>query len=156
LPDGHKLAHADAISLASLVGESFVAWPLETDTGLHRHLSALSQTGRFTLRIGGRAPDMLAIITMVATGFGIAAVPQSITCLQIPGVTYRPLAQEVSADELAAAFRRDERTPAVKAFIQHLKKLSSEAMVAPAGGVARAARGISRGNARQVNSAAAD
>jgi len=156
LPDNHRLACADAISPASLIGESFVAWPFETDTGLHRHLTALSQMGRFTPRIGGRAPDMLAIITMVAAGFGIAAVPQSIACLQIPGVTYRPLTRGAQQDELAAAFRKDERTPAVKAFIQHVRKLSSQTMLALASRITPSDRAASRGSARAVHSAAED
>jgi DNA-binding transcriptional LysR family regulator len=96
---------------------------------------------------------MLAIITMVAAGFGIAVVPQSIACLQIPGVTYRPLADWASQDELAAAFRKDERTPAVKAFIQHVKRLSSQTMLVPAVLSARAGRAGAQGGARSTASA---
>jgi DNA-binding transcriptional LysR family regulator len=138
LPENHKLAGADTVAPALLAGESFVAGPFETNLGLHRHMSTIGQMGQFTPRIGARAPDMLAIVTMVAAGFGIAAVPRSIACLQIPGVTYRPLAQEGNQDELAAVFRRDERTPAVKAFIRHVKQLAAQTMLVPAGPADRA------------------
>jgi DNA-binding transcriptional LysR family regulator len=126
LPKDHKLAAANKIPPASLAAESFIAPAFEADMGLYRLTDTLGQQGRFVPRVAERAPDVFTIVTLVAAGFGIAIVPQSIACIQIPGVIYRPLTQQANWDELVAAFRRDERTPAVKAFIQHLRKWSSQ------------------------------
>jgi DNA-binding transcriptional LysR family regulator len=98
----------------------------DLDLALYRHTVALGQQGRFLPRIAERAPDVITIVTLVGAGFGIAIVPQSIACIQIPGVIYRPLTWEANRDELAAAFRRDEQMPAVKAFIQQLRRWSSQ------------------------------
>ena len=130
LPNDHKLVAADAIAPAALAEETFIARTIEAAIGPYWDMDALSQQGRFVPRIGERAPDVFTIVTMVAAGLGIAIVPQSTACIQIPGVTYRPLTRQASRDELAAAFRRDERTPAVKAFIQHLRKWSSQSPLA--------------------------
>lgn len=71
-----------------------------------------------------RAPDEFTIVAMVGAGFGIAAVPQSLASIHIPGVVFRPLTRQTVRTELVAAYRRDEQAPAVKAFIQHLRKWS--------------------------------
>jgi DNA-binding transcriptional LysR family regulator len=130
LPKGHRLADAAAISPASLADETFVAATYETQVGVYRQTAELGQHGGFAPLVGEHASDQFTIVTMVAAGFGIAVVPQSIACIQIPGVVYRPLRRQAIRTELAAAFRRDERTPAVKAFIQHLRKWSSQAAAA--------------------------
>ena len=124
LPKDHKLAAAEAITPASLAEESFVAPTFETDLGLYRLTVALGQQGKFHPRIAERAADVFTVVTLVGAGFGIAIVPQSIACIQIPGVIYRSLTWRGQRDELAVAFRRDEKTPAVKCFIQHLRKWS--------------------------------
>jgi len=126
LAKDHRLAATGAIPSASLSEESFIAPTFETDVGLYRHTAAVGQQGRFVPRIGARAPDVFTMMTLVAAGLGVAIVPQSIVCIQIPGVVYRPLARQGSPDELAAAFRRNEQAPAVKAFIRNLKAWSSQ------------------------------
>jgi len=123
LPKDHKLAGAAAIPAASLAEEIFVVATFETDIGFHQRTAALGQEGGFVPRVGERAADQFTIVTMVAAGFGIAVVPQSIACIQIPGVVFRPLTRQTVRTELAVAFRRDERTPAVKACVQHLRRL---------------------------------
>lgn len=121
LPNGHKLASAVSIPAAALADEDFIAPTFDTDVGLYRHTAALGEQGRFVPRVVERAPDLFTIVTLVGAGVGIAAVPQCISQIQIPGVIYRPLTRPTYA-ELAAAFRRDERTPAVKMFIDYLRK----------------------------------
>ena len=58
---------------------------------------------------------------MVAADFGIAIVPKSCDRIQIPGIAYRNLTPQARPAELSAAFRQEERSPAVMAFIEHLK-----------------------------------
>jgi DNA-binding transcriptional LysR family regulator len=123
LPKDHRLAAAETIPAAALAEENFIVPTFETDVGLYGHTAALGAQGRFVPRIGERALDQFTSVTLVAAGFGVAVVPQSIACIRIPGVIYKPLTRRTNEVELAAAFRRDERTPAVKAFIQHLRKL---------------------------------
>jgi len=130
LPQDHRLANSDAIAPEALADESYIAPSYETDLGLYRHTAAVAQQGGFMPRIVERAPDLFTTVTLVAAGFGIAIIPESIASIRIPGVIYRPLAQHTNQAELVAAFRRDEKSPAVKAFVQHLKKWSSQSQVA--------------------------
>ncbi len=126
LPSGHKLAKNPSISAAMLAEERFLAPTFETDVGLFQHTAAVGQQGKFVARIVDRIPDLFTTVTLVAAGVGIAVVPQSCSCIQIPGVVYKPLSAQTKQVELAAAFRRDERAPAVKTFIQQLRNWSSK------------------------------
>lgn len=126
LPSDHKLAKNASISAAMLAEERFLAPTFETEIGLFQHTAAVGQQGNFVARIIDRIPDIFTTVTLVAAGVGIAVVPQSCSCIQIPGVVYKPLSGQTKQVELAAAFRRDERAPAVKAFIQQLRNCSSK------------------------------
>ena len=125
LPENHPLAaQKEPIKAASLAGETFIAPSFEMEVGIYQHTAELARRGGFAPRMDARAPDFFTIVTMVAAGFGIAAVPQSCACIQIPGIVYRPVVPQTRPAELAAAFRRDERAPAVKSFIQELRRLN--------------------------------
>jgi hypothetical protein len=52
----------------------------------------------------------------------VAVVPTLLRCLQLPGVVYLPLAEIAVSADLAAAFRRDERANAARAFIEQVRK----------------------------------
>ncbi|HWM81286.1 MAG TPA: LysR substrate-binding domain-containing protein [Pseudolabrys sp.] len=124
LPTGHRLANVKMVLSSMLADESFIVPSFERDAGIYQHTAELGQQGGFQIRMEGRAPDFFTIVTMVASGFGIAVVPQSCSCIQIPGVVYRPLEPQQSPAELAAAFRRDERAPAVRMFIDQLRRMA--------------------------------
>jgi len=121
LPDNHRLAAKKTISAKELADEPFIAPTFEMERGIYQHTAELGERAGFVPQIAERAPDFLTIVTMVASGFGIAVVPKSCDRIQIPGVTYRNLTPQTRPAELSAAFRQDERSPAVRAFIEHLK-----------------------------------
>jgi DNA-binding transcriptional LysR family regulator len=126
LPKDHRLAKFNAVPSKSLVDETFVVATFESAIDLYQQTAAVGEQGGFVPRIGERAPDQFTITTMVAAGFGIAVVPESLARIQIPGVIFRPLTRQSVRAELAFAYRRDERSPAVKAFIQHVRTWSAQ------------------------------
>jgi DNA-binding transcriptional LysR family regulator len=121
LPHDHELAKRPSISPAMLAGERFLAPTFETEVGLYQHTTAIGLQGNFVARIVDRIPDLFTTVTLVAAGVGVAVVPQSCSCIQIPGVVYKPLSGQTKLVELVAAFRRDEKAPAAKAFIHQLR-----------------------------------
>jgi DNA-binding transcriptional LysR family regulator len=120
LPNAHMLAEADSVSGAMLIDERFIAPTFESELG-YDFAAAIGRQGRFDVRVVDRATDLFTFITLVAAGVGIAVVPQSWACIQVPGVVYRSISPQTKLAELVAAFRRDERAPAVKTFIQHVR-----------------------------------
>jgi DNA-binding transcriptional LysR family regulator len=83
-------------------------------------VTALAEQGGFEPIIAGRAPDYLTIVTLVSAGVGLAAVPASFMRIQIPGVRYRDVNLQKEA-RIALSFRRDERSPAIKSFLNSVK-----------------------------------
>ncbi|HXZ10239.1 MAG TPA: LysR family transcriptional regulator, partial [Paraburkholderia sp.] len=48
-------------------------------------------------------------------------------CITLPNVAYRVIAGKPIPSEVAIAWRRHERAPAVRAFVQYAKKCASSA-----------------------------
>jgi DNA-binding transcriptional LysR family regulator len=63
---------------------------------------------------------LLTVIGLVAAGSGLALVPESFHYMNVPSVVFRPLADIELVSELAVAYRRDERSPAVRWFLADL------------------------------------
>jgi DNA-binding transcriptional LysR family regulator len=74
-----------------------------------------------------RVRGFVSAASLVAAGVGVAVVPASLRCLQLPGVVYLPLADAVASADLAAAYRRDERAKAARAFIEQVRKAAPPA-----------------------------
>jgi len=65
-------------------------------------------------RLATQAPQMSASITMVASGFGFTFVPESLTIIAMPGVSYRRIEDPQLTTEIALAWRRWDRSPIIK------------------------------------------
>jgi DNA-binding transcriptional LysR family regulator len=90
LPAGHPLAAADAVDLAELAGESWIA-------GCPRcrgHLLELTDARDFVPRIAYETDNFVAVVSMVAEGVGVALVPSLAlgSAGRNPGVVVRPTA----------------------------------------------------------------
>ena len=73
-------------------------------------------------RIGQEAIQMQTIVGLVSAGMGIALVPQSVSNLKRPGVAYRTLAGTTALIETGLAWRRDNPSPVLHAFLELLEK----------------------------------
>lgn len=82
----------------------------------------VARRGRFQPLIGQRPGRLAAVIASVSLGDMVGVVPRSVCdCIAIPGVVYRPLAGKPVRSEIALAFRRYERSQAVRAFLRHAR-----------------------------------
>jgi DNA-binding transcriptional LysR family regulator len=121
VPKDHPLARESRIRIASLADEPLIASSVELELGFGGQIQEIAAEGRFTPKIVNRAPDILTILTLVAAGVGCAFVPASFRRIAMPGLVYRDLAGPERNALLAAARRRDDLVPAVKAFTRVLK-----------------------------------
>jgi DNA-binding transcriptional LysR family regulator len=125
MPSDHPLVVERSIALGALANESFIASSVELELGFGGQIQEIAAEGRFVPKVVGRAPDILTILTQVAAGFGMGFVPESFREVRIPGVTYRPLAGPPRHALLAAARRRNDPAPAIKAFLRTLRAVLS-------------------------------
>jgi DNA-binding transcriptional LysR family regulator len=124
VPSDSKLSAEKAIAPAQLREEQFVLPEQESGT------LEVARRGRFSPNLGPRPGTLAAVLARVALGGNVAVVPRTLAdCLTLPGVSYLPIAGKPIPSEIAIAFRRTERAPAVKAF---LKAIRGQPLVEPA------------------------
>ncbi len=130
LPASHPLAAGADIPPAALADQPFVSPDFDTGTGFHHHTMELGEAAGFTPRIVHRGRDLVAVVSLVGLGLGVALVPASFKdCVRLPGLIYRPFTGTSPQAELAAAFRRNEAAPVTRAFIRQLRR---QATIRPA------------------------
>lgn len=122
IPRRHRLARSKTVDLESLKSEPFVAVQIQEGSGFNAQVAQICAAGGLTPRITQFAGQFTALAGLVAGGLGVAFVPDSLRHLQIPDVVYRPLAKIDQQSDLAMAYRKSERAPAVVAFIGQLRR----------------------------------
>ncbi|WP_133604675.1 LysR family transcriptional regulator [Burkholderia pseudomallei] len=107
------LAARVSIRPAALAGERFVVPEQALGT-----LEA-ARRGRFEPIVDARPGALVAVLAHVSVSGGVAIVPQALVgCVSLPGVAYRPIEGKPIASEVAVAYRRHEKAPAVRAFVR--------------------------------------
>lgn len=119
LPSRHPLAQLDAVPLAKLRDEVFITPRHAPNVSFHKHTTDACLAAGFVPRMGPQAAHFVTIVSMVAIGLGVALVPRSCGCLDLPGVCYRPLADQPVYADLSVAFRRSEPSQPAKSFLRY-------------------------------------
>ncbi len=118
----HPLAARKRVSLRSLRGETLIAYSSDGDDAgliqLHEHLGV-------DIEPGFSVSSTLSVLALAAAGLGIALVPRSVMKVQIPRLTYRPIADATAAG-LSIMSRADETSGAVLAFLALARKAADE------------------------------
>ncbi|WP_144967128.1 LysR family transcriptional regulator [Pseudomonas sp. DE0010] len=78
LPAHHPKAKGGQIDLRDFAGEDFVFTPEALGTGYHSQLIALCEAAGFYPKVVQEAAQIHTLIGLVACGFGVALVPESI------------------------------------------------------------------------------
>ncbi|WKX26502.1 LysR family transcriptional regulator [Tatumella ptyseos] len=108
------------IPLNTLLTESpLILFPRELAPSLYDLIIRFCHDQGVVPQLATQAPQMSASITMVASGFGFTFVPESLTIIAMPGVTYRRIEDPQFTTEIALAWRRWDRSP----IIRHLLAL---------------------------------
>jgi DNA-binding transcriptional LysR family regulator len=124
LPGIHRQAGRDSVALRDLSEETFITPQHPPLVSFHAHTVKACALAGFEPRLGSQGRDFMTIASMVSVGLGVALVPQSLQCIQLPNVVYRPLAEAIPKAELSVAFRRGDMSMAVNNFIALARKFS--------------------------------
>jgi DNA-binding transcriptional LysR family regulator len=122
-PTGTKaLRGKGAIALGSVSDMPLIIFPRRIAPAFHDAILACFHDAGLTPRIGQEAIQMQTIVGLVSAGMGIALVPQSVSNLKRPGVEYKALAGKSPLVETGLAWRRDNASPVLRAFLELLRK----------------------------------
>jgi DNA-binding transcriptional LysR family regulator len=118
LPQEHRLARRQALSLRSLAGEKLILTLRQNRTGYNPWLLQLCHRFGYEPVI---APETdrrtTTVLNYVAAGFGIAIVPAQFSRVPTAGVVFVPLARPVPSYRYCAAWRRHQPAPLVASFV---------------------------------------
>jgi DNA-binding transcriptional LysR family regulator len=122
LPEGHRLARREAVSIADLEGEPLILPRRDTPAGRFRsvveHLCA--QAG-FAPRVAYELDDLPAVQAFVATGIAVVPMHGLILATLPPGATARPLAEQPAGSRTIEALApAAARTPVVDDLLDRL------------------------------------
>ncbi len=88
----------------------------------------VARRGQFTPHIVSSPGSLLAVLTQVSVGTGVSVIPSIVrNVVHLPGVVYRPIAEEPVFSEVAAVFRAEDPAPGVFHFTAQV--LSSRPVV---------------------------
>ncbi|WP_380182660.1 LysR family transcriptional regulator [Kalamiella sp. sgz302252] len=113
LPADHALGTQPQISLSQLAEDTLIMFPREVAPSLYEVVISACLRAGFQPHTGQQSPQISSSIGMVAAGFGFAIVPESLCCIAHPGVVFRPIDDAALNTDIALAWRRFDRSPAV-------------------------------------------
>ncbi len=117
LPTAHSLARRSKIPLAALAKETWILAPRSIGPGLYDSIIASCQRAGFSPRLGQEAPQIPSIVYLVAAGFGVSIVPQSIGQIRANSVSYVGVEGEAPSAPIGLAYRRNNRSTTVRNFV---------------------------------------
>lgn len=119
LPEGHALATEESLSLAALKDHPMVMFPTGVKPNFIDRVMDLCRQEGYVPNVSQEAGDAVTGVALVASGFGLALVPESATSLRLPGVVYRPLKNAPHAVvDLSCIYREDDMSPILAAFLE--------------------------------------
>ncbi|WP_147200428.1 LysR family transcriptional regulator [Pantoea sp. MBD-2R] len=123
LPVGHALAKETRVALSQLGDEPLIMFPREVAPSLYELVLSACLRAGFQPHTGQQSPQISSSVGMVAAGFGFAIVPASLCCISHPGVTYLPIDDAALNTDIALAWRRLDRSPAVLHLVAMMENL---------------------------------
>ncbi|HDX8835160.1 TPA: LysR family transcriptional regulator [Klebsiella oxytoca] len=117
LARSHPLSSCDELALEQLTDVAPILFPREVAPGLYELVLNSYLRAGIDVQRAYQSSQISSSLSMVEAGFGFALVPQSMTCITLPGVSYHPLAGAPLKTDIAIAWRRYERSRTVKHFL---------------------------------------
>ncbi len=117
LPSKHPLVQKEHVAIQDLARETFVMLPRYWSSTFYDQIISLCYSAGFSPEVTQEAAEIHTIVGLVAANIGISLVPASTQFLRSRGVVYRLLQGDTSEVEMVIAWRRDDFSPVVKAFL---------------------------------------
>lgn len=125
LPDGHPLARRKRLRVADLRDEDFIVHAGHGQSVMSGLVLGLCRNAGFEPRVRQEVGETSTLVTFVASGLGVALVPEPVSALGVAGATYRPLIGGGHI-ELSAATRADDDSPLLARALEILAALIDE------------------------------
>jgi DNA-binding transcriptional LysR family regulator len=117
MPKAHPLARRKRIALGDLASEDHIV--LQPESSLFaRYIQKCCIDAGFLPRVSQQVVDAQSVPSLIAAGFGVALVPQSITRFTTDEIVFRPIRPSPPSADVFLVFRKDETSMVVQNFIK--------------------------------------
>jgi DNA-binding transcriptional LysR family regulator len=114
----HELATRKRLRLADVANEDFVLFPRDLAPGLHAHVLAVCAEAGVHPRIVQTSRELYTTVSLVEAGLGVTIIPESVRKMGWRGVRYYPIGSPHATTRIDAAWRADNPSPVVPAFLE--------------------------------------
>jgi DNA-binding transcriptional LysR family regulator len=142
-PSGHRLGGHKRLGLAMLAGESFVLQARSRGPESHDQILALCRNAGFSPRVVQEGSH-IGVLSLVASGIGVAIVPTSLRVFRRAGIVFRPLREPVT--QVTMVWRKSAESPVLREFLAEVCRLGGR-------GIRSRLRRVVGGNSRAAKSA---
>ncbi len=118
LPERHKKAGSDLVSLSEMANDKFIMFSREIGPGNHDNIVANFSRAGIHPRTVHQARTWLTMMAMVAEGCGVALVPRSMERAKIGGVRLVPLADHAVVAPAMLVWNPALIAPALAKFLE--------------------------------------
>lgn len=118
LPETHPLSAQTQIQLQDLKDERFVLPKPNLVPGLYSQIVNLCQQVGFFPKVAHEAVWMLTVLSLVASGAGIALLPATAQNLHYAGVVYRTIQGQTANLQMAMVWRRNDSSAVLHKFLE--------------------------------------
>jgi len=132
LPARHPLCALRRVPARRLATEPFVMFPRQPGLVFHDLVMDFCLRTGFTPRVAQEANQTHTVVGLVSAGIGIALVPASTQKIGLVGVAYRPLREATPYAKTAVAWRREDSSPVIKAFLDVARRVAKQVNSGPA------------------------
>lgn len=114
----HPLAGSKRLRLIDVADDDFVLFPRDLAPGLHAHVLAVCAEAGVHPRIVQTSRELYTTISLVEAGLGVTIVPASVQQMGWRNVRYYPIRSPSAVTRIAAAWRADNRSTVLPAFLE--------------------------------------
>jgi DNA-binding transcriptional LysR family regulator len=123
LPQALALEGNSRVDLREIASLTAIMPARHTSSGLYEQvMTAYQMAGVVPERVHYTRLLQTSLL-LVGAGIGVSVIPESFRAIHVGGVVYRGLQVEPPLCELTAAWRRDNKSPLLKRFVQELRRL---------------------------------
>lgn len=122
LPEAHPLAKRTSLDLRALADESFITFSRDSAPASHDHVIGVFSRFDMHPRIAHAARTWMTIVAMVAQGYGVALVPQSMAHTGIHGVRFPRIEGAPSSVPASLVWNAGHIPPALELFLASATK----------------------------------
>lgn len=116
VPADHPVGRRPVVALSECSGETFVVYSVDRVPGLHNITMAACAKAGFTPRAGQEATQVQTVVSLVASGLGIALVPAATRLFSHPGVRFVALSDAAARAALALSLVIPHTAPSAAAL----------------------------------------